>query len=205
MAFNINDFKSQGLAFGGARPSLFQVQFPSVPSGLVVNGVADQQLSYLVQASSLPASIVDQIEVPYFGRRVKYAGERVFQDWTCTVMNDEDFVARDFFESWSNKINSMLGNMTTGGLVAYKVDNTSVLQYGKDGSIIRSYAFFGLWPKTVSDIRLDWAQSAQMEVFDVQFALDYWLPVTADGQAGGASYTGWEPTTAGAASAPNIG
>jgi len=210
MAFNINSFRARGLSEGGARPSLFEVQFPTTPPGVNTNGQSD--LSFLVQAASLPASIVDQVEVPYFGRRTKFSGERVFQDWTVTVLNDEDFAARDFFESWSNSINTLLGNITNaeagvgatsvgGPLVGYKIDGTQVLQYGKAGDIIRAYAFYGMWPKTVSDIRLDWGQTNQIEVFEVQFALDYWLPAswdqdrpaegTAPGEIGtAASYTG---------------
>ena len=196
MSFNINDFISQGLVEGGARPSLFQVSF-AVPTGLNVETVGDltatRQLSFLVQAASLPASLVDQIEVPYFGRRIKYSGERVFQDWTVSVLNDEDFAARDLFETWSNSINSLVGNQTiTPDLLAYKIANATVSQYGKGGDIIRSYEFFGLWPKTVSDIRLDWSLANQMEVFEVQFALDYWVPITVDGQTQNATYTGLE-------------
>lgn len=178
MAFNINDFRATGLIEAGARPSLFEVSFPNIPGS---TGDANdlQRITTLCQSASLPASIVDVVEVPYFGRRIKFNGERVFQDWTVTIMNDEDFTVRELFETWSNMINLHVGNTYDGdphNLTGYKQDEVQVRQYGKAGEVIRSYLFYGLWPKTVSDIRVDWGLTNQMEVFEVQFAVDFWIP-----------------------------
>lgn len=195
MAFDIETFKAAGLRLGGARPSLFQVQFNALPVG---DTITQQQISFLCQAATLPASEVDPIEVPYFGRRIKLAGERVFRDWTVNVLNDEDFKIRDLFENWSNLINTMETNVTDGGLVGYKIDGVSVNQYSKGGpistdpistdSVLRSYQFMGLFPTRLGDIRLDWSQGQAIETYDVTFAYDYWLP----GDVGQFTYTGFE-------------
>ena len=100
MAFNINEFKSQ-LTGGGARSNLFQVQIlnPIDPS-------ADFKAPFMIKTAGLPESTVGQFTVPYFGRQVKYAGDRTFADWAVTIINDEDFLVRNSIEAWLNAINS---------------------------------------------------------------------------------------------------
>jgi len=179
MAFDISQFIQNGLIYGGARPSLFQIQ---VSSGglenlmpLDTSGVA--KFSYACQATELPPARIGEIHVPYFGRTIKVAGQQEFDDWTVTVMNDEDFLVREMFEAWDNSINSIQSNVRQSGLNTenYKAD-FSIYQYGKDGNIIRAYTMIGAWPKTVGPIQLSWDSKNQVETFQVSFAYDYWLP-----------------------------
>jgi hypothetical protein len=190
MAFNVNDFKSNGLIEQGARPSLFGVRIPALPQD--VDGTALKDLEFMCTAASLPPFTVDPIEVPYFGRRIKVPGERTFQNWQVTVYNDEDFQLRNLFESWSNKLNSLVSNRyqsETGNLQDYKVNGMLVFQYGKAGpgngsaigsagdtGIIRGYEFHGVWPAQVDAIQLDWGRTNQIETFDVTFSIDYFHP-----------------------------
>ena len=195
MPFNVNTFKSEGLKLGGARPSLFEVSIPAMPGG-VGAGIAPQQLTFLARAAQLPAMTIDPVEVPYFGRKIKLAGDRTFADWTITVMNDEDFAIRSMFENWSNKINALVSNRNSAGIspANYKVD-AFVYQYGKagrdslnskDGGIIRSYKFVGLFPTTIDAIALDWDNTNAVQTFDVTFSYDFWEP---DHFGGGESYS----------------
>ena len=107
MGFNIDNFKSNGLILGGARPSLFKVimQFPSAPG---IEGDS-ARASFLIRAAQLPASTVDPIDVPYFGRKIKVAGDRTYPEWTMRIMSDEDFTLRTMFEAWSQMINTPEG------------------------------------------------------------------------------------------------
>ena len=110
MAFNVQEIRSQ-LVGGGARPSLFQVTLQNP-----VNAEADLKSTFMVQAAQIPASTMGIIEVPYFGRKVKIAGDRTFAEWTVTVINDEDFLIRNALEQWSNAINTHETNVrATGG------------------------------------------------------------------------------------------
>jgi hypothetical protein len=190
MAFNVNDFKSNGLVDQGARPALFGVRIPALP--VDVDDRAIQQLEFMVTAASLPPFMIDPIEVPYFGRRIKVPGERTFQNWQTTIYNDEDFSLRNMFESWSNKMNSLVSNRyisSQNDLQDYKVNGMLVFQYGKAGpgpgsaigasgdtGIIRGYEFHGVWPSQVDAIQLDWGRTNQIETFDVTFCLDYFHP-----------------------------
>lgn len=170
MAFNVNELKAQ-LQAGGARPSLFQVTFsnPASPD-------ADLKVPFMVKAASLPASSVGQIEVPYFGRRIKVAGTRTFENWGVQVINDEDFRVRRALEAWSAKINSHSGNLRTFGSSApaeYK-SRAEVIQYGQAGQVLRTYQFEGIFPITIGAIELAWENGDAIEEFSVEFALDYW-------------------------------
>ena len=123
MPFNIAAFKANGLVYGGARPSLFNV-FLSVPAGIGIDLVSVDKFRFVCRAAEMPESTISNIEIPYFGRRIKVAGERSFADWSVTVMNDEDFAVRGMLEAWSNAINRIVANVRNPNLAAeqYKAD-----------------------------------------------------------------------------------
>jgi hypothetical protein len=169
MAFNINDLRSQ-LTFGGAKPSLFQVQITNP-----ANGVADIKVPFMVKAAAIPSSSMSTIEVPYFGRRIKVAGDRTFAEWTVTVINDEDFLIRNAMEQWMASINSHQGNITSfasASPLQYKAQ-AQITQYSKTGVPLRVYNFNGLFPTEISAIEMNWEASA-IEEFTVTFQYDWW-------------------------------
>lgn len=183
MAFNINEIRSQ-LSLGGARNTLFQVTIQNP-----ANGAADIKVPFLVRAAQIPASTLGLIEVPYFGRKIRLAGDRTFADWTVTVINDEDFLIRNAMEQWSNQIQSHQGNLRNFGTAspsAYKAQ-AQVTQFSKTGQPIRTYTFNGIFPTEVSPIEMDWNATDTIEEFTVTFQYDWW-EVTAGttGNAGGA-------------------
>jgi hypothetical protein len=166
MAFNINEFKSQ-LVGGGARPTLFQCQIlnPVAPE-------ADFKVPFMVRAAGIPGSSLGSFTAPYFGRQVKYAGDRVFEDWTVTVINDEDFIVRNGLEAWSNAINTHDGNLRS--LPSDYKSNGLITQYSKDGDAIRTYVFEGMYPVTIDQIQMDWGTTDTIEEFSVTFQYDFW-------------------------------
>ena len=176
MAFNVNEFISRGLEYGGARPSLFEVQMGQ-PPGIQFDADSVQKLSFMCQAAQLPAASMSSIEIPYFGRKIKVAGERSFDNWTLSIMNDEDFKVRSLFEKWSNALNSLETNIRGGGLGAenYKSD-LDVIQYAKDGEIIRAYTVIGAFPTDVSSIDVNWSSTGTVQTFSATLAYDYWIP-----------------------------
>lgn len=183
MAFNVNEIRSQ-LVLGGARNSLFQVQF-SNPT----NAAGDLKLPFMARATTIPAATLGVIEVPYFGRKVRLAGDRTYATWSVQVINDEDFLIRNALEEWSNQINTFEGNIRAFGSASplqYKSDAT-VTQFSKTGLPIREYAFRGIFPTEVSTIDLDWNSTDTIEEFSVTFAYDWWeVSGGITGNAGGA-------------------
>lgn len=178
MGFNVTKFK-EALRLGGARPSLFKVTL-TFPGDVGENGSSfSETLSFLCKATAIPTSTVAPIEVPYFGRKVKYAGNRTFPEWTITIINDEDFTIRNAFERWLANINSHENNIRTynetidsssGG---YQTSGT-VEQLGKKGDSLRKYKFFNVFPSEVSPIELNWGSENEIEEFSVTLQYDYW-------------------------------
>lgn len=183
MAFNVNEIRSQ-LTLGGARNSLFQVTIQNP-----ANGVADIKVPFMVRASSLPASTIGLIEVPYFGRKIKMAGDRRFDPWSVTVINDEDFLVRNAMEQWVNQIQSARGNLrgfTSASPSAYKAQ-AQVTQFSKTGVPIRIYTFNGIFPGEVAPIDVDWNATDTIQEFTVTFNYDWWeVTGGVTGNAGGA-------------------
>lgn len=185
--FNINTFKQTGLVYGGARPALFKVML-YLPSQLQVDNLSVTKFTFVCKSASLPASSVGSIDVSYFGRKIKVAGDRNFNDWRVSVLNDEDFSVRAMFESWSNAINRLVANVRDANLDMenYKAD-MEVVQYGKDGEAVRSYRIVGAFPTDIGEIGLNWDQQNSVEEFDVSFAFDWFEPEieTSSKKAGG--------------------
>ena len=124
MAFNVNDFRSQ-LVGDGARPNLFQVTL-TFPTFTQNGSAAGAKTTFMAKAAQLPGSTIGQITTHYFGREMKFAGNRTFADWTLQIINDEDFVIRNAMESWMNAMNSNVSNIRDSA--ARSEEHTSELQ-----------------------------------------------------------------------------
>ena len=181
MPFNIQDFRSR-LTRDGARPNLFEVTM-NFPATVVTNaGAASQKLTFMCRSAQLPGSSIGSVVVPYFGREVKMAGNRVFADWTVTIINDEDFLIRNAFERWMGGINGHALNRRNSAFStpsSYTSDAV-VSQFGKTGSKIKNYQFVGMFPIDVSPIDLDWGANDTIEEYAVTFQYQYWLSDTTD-------------------------
>lgn len=169
MAFSITEFKSK-LRYGGARPTLFQVQIHNP-----VNASSDLVTPFMVQSASLPGMNVGTIQVPYFGRLLPQPGDRQFQPWQVDVLNDEDFLVRHGFEEWNSRINSLEGNVRDFATSSYSefTSTATVTQLSKTGQPLRVYEFINLYPPQIGDIQLSWGATDQIETFPVTFMYDY--------------------------------
>jgi hypothetical protein len=173
MAFNVNEFRSQ-MVGDGARPNLFEVSmnFPNFSQP----GNAQQKLTFMCKTAQLPGSTVNTVPVQYFGRELKFAGNRIFQDWTISVINDEDFVVRNAFERWMNGMNSHnlnVRNPAAASSAGYTTDAT-VTQYGKSGNQLKQYKFIGVFPTDLSPIDVDWGSNDTIEEFTVTLSYQWW-------------------------------
>jgi len=198
MAFSINDFASKALKFGGARNTLFSVALHAPTGGLTNGGSLNNLSEFLVESTTIPQSAIQPIEISYMGRKIKIAGDRTFDMWGVTILNDEDFAIRKIMEEWHNKINSLEGNLNTFGSTEpsnYKA-NATVKQYSKNGpksnpKILRSYTFKNMFPIEITQIELDWAATDQVEKFQVTFAYD-WYEIDSKNEGGDGSGPGPE-------------
>jgi len=186
MAFDLNQFRN-ALLHGGARPSQFEMEITwpvNIPSGII----AGSNFRFLCRVSKIPEATIGKIDIPYFGRKLKFAGDREFGDLTVTVINDEDYKVRHAFEDWMRAIT---GHSTTvsqynGGIAT---DTVSALSYATEGIVTQlsrndrgtgqqhAYRFVGMWPSSLGEVALDWANYDAIEEFTVQFQYQWWEPV----------------------------
>ena len=85
---------------GGARPNLFECElyFPdeAIPADTTRDALTDRT-RFMVKAANLPASNISPINIPFRGRNLKVAGDRTFDPWTITIINDVDFSYQNCF------------------------------------------------------------------------------------------------------------
>ena len=167
----ITDFKSK-LSGGGARPNLFEVEL-AFPGAVGVDNDTLQRARFLVKAAALPASTVAPIDVPFRGRILKIAGDRTFETWTITVINDVDFSIRSAFEKWMNTINKMNDGTGLTDPESYQAD-AYVYQLARDGGILRSYHFYDVFPTNISTIDLSYETTDTIEEFTVELQVQWW-------------------------------
>ena len=179
----ITDFKSK-MAGGGARPNLFEVELV-FPDPIAIENDVKEKSRFLVKAAQLPASIITPIEVNFRGRILKIAGDRTFDTWTVTVINDVDFAIRSAFEKWMNFINKMEDATGAQDPAAYQPD-AYVHQLDRDGSTLRTYKFHDVFPTNISAVDLSYETVDTVEEFTVEFQVQWWEAIKGIGaNAGG--------------------
>ena len=184
----IDSFKSSVVS-DFARPNLFQIDL-AFPSQVIANGTGLQQLGkYTVRAANLPSSQMGIVEVPFRGRVLKIAGDRTFEPWTITVMNDSRFALRNAFEVWVEKIQAADENITQVSGLGDESDATGYFadmfvhqlsrdaSSGEKASILRSYKFTDVFPSNVSAIDLDFGSNDAVEEFTVELQVQYWQAI----------------------------
>jgi hypothetical protein len=190
---NLSQFKSK-LIGGGARPNLFEVNvtFPAGVSLGVQNdggGAFDpDNFRFLCKAAALPASNIAPIDVPFRGRILKVAGDRTFDTWTVTVINDENFKHRRAFEAWMQNI-AQYGDHAGLTNPASYMGQASVYQLGRtksntqgqgtssgNAAILAQYKFQDIFPTNISAIDLSYETTDTIEEFTVEFQVQYFYP-----------------------------
>ena len=161
---SIDAFKAN-LIGGGARANQFRVTVTS-PTGIAI-GLDVRRTSFLVRGSSLPASTLGEIAIPFRGREIYIAGDRTTAEtWTTTFMNDTDFMIRNAMERWSNGINDLAAATGVIAPADYQTDLT-VEHLDRDDTVLKSYIFRSAWPTTVGPIELTNEAADAIETFEV--------------------------------------
>ena len=180
--FSVTKFKAN-LKHGGARPSLFKVEF-QYPNTIITRPNPPDQASFLVKSTTIPASTIGSYDVYYHGKAIKVAGDRTFDTWDTTIINDEDFGIRRTLEAWMagilnhslNTRDKEVFNTSEGDVAKYK-STLKVQQFSKVGKELRTYVFKGAWPSALSTINLDWATASEIEEFTCTWVYDSWTAI----------------------------
>lgn len=207
MPFDLQAFKS-AFADGGARPTFYDVlvSFPVVSGSADVLGAdgtaASNKMLFSCVGASLPESRIGVVEIPYFGRTIKVEGNRVYPDWTVSIINDEAFTIKRALEAWHSKMNAAVDNIMDPDYANgnFKV-SAIITQYSKIGAAdltggtpIAVYEMVGMFPTLIGDVRLGYDRANSLEDYTVTFAYDWWTPYN----------SGSTSTGLGAVGAPSI-
>jgi len=166
---NINDFKAT-LKGGGARANQFSVNMPF--PGYAAVGGESRTMSFLCRTTNLPGMTLGEVAVPFRGRSLYIAGDRTFETWTTTILNDTDFAIRNAFERWMNGINALSDNSGLENPADYQVD-AFVDQLDRAGTVIKSYTFRGMWPLTIAPIELTYDGNDAVEEFEITYRYQF--------------------------------
>ena len=168
MSLRVDDLKAK-LTGGGARPNLFKatINFPNYAGG---NG---DLTSFLCKAAQLPSSVIGQIDVPFRGRQLKVAGDRTFENWTITLINEDGFEVRNSFERWANGINEHRNGTGILNPADYQAD-LIIEQLNRQNETIKEIVIRGAFPVNVAGIDLSYDTTDTIEEYTVEFAYQYW-------------------------------
>lgn len=172
MSLGVDDFKSK-LIGGGARANLFKVtcNFPGYAQG------NSELASFMIKGATLPSSVIAPIEVSFRGRKLKIAGDRTFEPWTITIINDTAMDIRNAFERWMNGINAHVANTGLSSPTLYQTDML-VEQLNRAGEVTKSYNIRGAFPTNISAIELNYETNDAVEDFTVELNYQYWESAT---------------------------
>jgi len=188
----ISEFKGKLLG-GGARPNLFECEL-HFPSGLT-DITTDDDFRFMIKAASLPASNINVIDIPFRGRNLKIAGDRTFDPWTITVINDTNFKIRNAFEKWMNYINRHEDNAGVISPNTYQTEMyvyqlgrgtasaTAVPASGDTIPVHKGYKFFGCFPTSISAIDLSYDIPDAIEEFTVDLQVQWWDALDSTGSS----------------------
>ena len=181
MPFTISDFRGKALNKAGARANLFEVTMTAPSIATELNADGGKEFSFACKGAGIPPMTVGVVEVPYFGRVVKVPGNKTFENWSVTIINDEEFHLRNGFEKWVAAMGTHEGNVATigntfGSQGGSLFGSAVVQHYSKGGGKIAAaeYKFVNIFPVSVAEITLGWDANDAIEEFAVEFAYDYW-------------------------------
>ena len=202
--FNVSNFIG-AMKKDGARPNLFLVELPGTNTSQTFENPIpkpNENIIFKAHATQIPGVSVGMVGAYYFGRLIKFPGTQSFQNWTATIIMDEDDYqitnARGYFEAWLEQLNKKeentrgnsfstpsLNERTAGSYMR----NGKITHYGKDGKDIATYKLLGCFPTGMSPIELSWGANEAISQFSVEFAVQYWTrddgnPVTVPGSKG---------------------
>ena len=204
----LSKFQSK-LQGGGARPNLFEVSIPNLPDAAKNSTPAatwgseeQEDFTIMCKGAQLPASTIGSIDVPFRGRILKVAGDRTIENWSITVINDENFNIRNAMEAWMNSIARLSNNTGAVNPDSYMADafvyqlgrgyssgrhstTNSTTADGEKVTPLKGYKFIDIFPVSVSSIDLSYDSSDTIEEFTVDFAVQSFesLPDDATGVA----------------------
>ena len=188
----ITDFRAK-LGGGGARPNLFEINLGNFGGDGTTgdwNTNIESEFRFMCKESSMPTQTIGSVDVPFRGRILKVAGDRTFEPWSVTVINDEDFKVRKGFEAWTEKINALAtgvgevdpNNYMGNGTVKQLSRSATVAGDDSAQRFLHTYKVQEIWPSEIGSIDLSYETSDAIEEFTVTFQIQYFESIAKNAQ-----------------------
>lgn len=168
---SIDNFKAN-LTGGGARANQFRISFTNAAVGVRI----PPSSQFLCKAAALPGQTITEIAVPFRGRNLYLAGDREFETWDSTFINDTPFNIRDAIEIWMNGMNELRDNTGASNVAEYTADLT-IRQLGRDDAILKTYILRNCMPTVMSPIDLSMETASAIEEFTVTWRYTHFQSV----------------------------
>ena len=188
----ITDFRAK-LGGGGARPNLFEINLGNFGGDGTTgdwNTNIESEFRFMCKASSMPTQTIGSVDVPFRGRILKVAGDRTFEPWSVTVINDEDFKVRKGFEAWTEKINALAtgvgevdpNNYMGNGTIKQLSRSATVAGDDTAQRVLHEYKVEEIWPSEIGAIDLSYDTSDAIEEFTVTFQIQFFQSIAKNAQ-----------------------
>lgn len=159
---SIHDFMNK--LKSGVRPNRFEViiTFPSYAGGSGESLTS----SALVTAASLPGDNLGVIEQSFRGgRKLKIPGDRTFDEWNCTIVNDGEMSIYNAMKKWQNAMSSYDSNIMPE--IADMYSQVEINQLNTNDETIHTQTIKLAWPSVVAPIELSYDSNDTLSTFEV--------------------------------------
>lgn len=189
MSQKISDFKAGFNGGSRANRFLVDITWPSI-----TDIATPTTLQYHAVAAKLPQAELGSISVPYRGRVAFYAGDREYDPWKVTILDDTGSNASwHAFHAWAEALSSHATNTAADQYyAASSAAGSSTTVYLKDVTITqlldpvasggagpgyadgKTITLKHAWPSEVGQITFDMGDGGSLISFDVTFTYDYY-------------------------------
>lgn len=151
MAINTNEFMSQYK--NGARPNLYRIECPILPS----------EFAILCKTSSLPGLDVGIIDKKYLGKPIKIKGDITYPDLSLTIELDNNDSVRTALELWAADLSVKA--------------TLSVFQLDQAGDDMMHYEYLYAWPSSIAPVEQGQDSSDTVAEYTVNFVYNTWVRI----------------------------
>jgi len=141
---------------------------------------------YHVRSAQIPGAVISSIGLNWFGRTIELPGERVYQPWTITILDDygTGYEVHSKFESWSHSIANKNTHTLVGLQNAFQAGAAPnglgcqflVEQFRTDSDRVeKDFILYNAWPVQIGPIELDQSKDNQLVQFSVTLAYSHFV------------------------------
>jgi len=159
---------------GGLRKNRFVVN-GVLPTSSSTTLSEAQKLKFHVLSTSLPNSTLGIVDFPYRGRKIPYVGDRIYEPWDITVLDDISGGLYARFQAWTELFNKQADNEHQADSDSFSniiSDSWYVYQLRLDGGVEKAIRLRECWPTFVSPLSFQMDSSA-FNSFTVRMLYNY--------------------------------